>query len=176
MRSKFFKVALIKSGLAASALLLAGTASAQSTVSLTAAPQNGVMPDGTVVPMWGLSCGNNAALNATATAVLSGTTVGSITVNTAGSGYTTAPAVTLSGPPAGGTQATATATLTNGAVSGFTITSAGAGYTSAPTVTIGWPPWRIHEPITAVTGWPLISSSDAQRSAVTVFAYAWDAR
>ncbi len=103
MRTQLLKVGLIKSGLAVSALLLAGAACAQSTVSLTALPQSATMPDGTVVPMWGLSCGANAALNATGAAALSTTTAGtvsSITVTTAG-GYTTAPTVTLSAPPAG---------------------------------------------------------------------------
>jgi len=47
--------------------------------------------------------------------------VSSITINgTGGDGYTTAPAVTIEPPPAGGTQATATATVVNGVVTSFT--------------------------------------------------------
>ena len=54
-----------------------------------------------------------------------------------GSGYTTAPTVTITG--GGGTGATATAGLVGGAFNGLseiTITNGGTGYTSAPTVTI----------------------------------------
>ena len=51
-----------------------------------------------------------------------------------GSGYTSAPTVTITG--GGGSGATATATVVGGKVTGLTITSAGTGYTSAPTVTI----------------------------------------
>jgi autotransporter-associated beta strand protein len=51
-----------------------------------------------------------------------------------GSGYTSAPTVTISG--GGGTGATATATVLNGVVTGITITNIGSGYTNVPTVTI----------------------------------------
>jgi FtsP/CotA-like multicopper oxidase with cupredoxin domain len=64
--------------------------------------------------------------NASATATLSLT---SITVNLGGAGYSSAPAVVISG----GSGASATATLT---VTGLVLTSAGTGYTSAPTVSI----------------------------------------
>lgn len=66
----------------------------------------------------------------------------SIPVTTQGSGYTTAPAVTISG--GGGSGAAAVAVLGTGANAGkvvsFTITNPGKGYTSAPTVTIAAPP------------------------------------
>lgn len=66
-----------------------------------------------------------------------------IPVTTQGSGYTTAPAVTISAPAAGGVQATATAVLGTGANAGkvvsITITNPGTNYTSAPTVTIAAP-------------------------------------
>jgi len=56
MRTHFSKSSLIRSGLAASILLLAsGTSFAQS-VSLTAAPSQAVLPDGQSVPMWGYTC------------------------------------------------------------------------------------------------------------------------
>jgi hypothetical protein len=71
---------------------------------------------------------------ATATAVLSGTTVGSITVTNPGSGYTTAPTVTISG--GGGSGATATAVLSGTTVGSITVTNPGSGYTTAPTVII----------------------------------------
>lgn len=67
-----------------------------------------------------------------------------IPVTTQGSGYTTAPAVTIAAPPTGGAQATAVAVLGTGANAGkvvsITITNPGEGYTSNPTVTIGAPP------------------------------------
>ena len=64
-------------------------------------------------------------------------TVTGLTVGNAGSGYTAAPTVALTAPPAGGTQATATATVSSsGTITGFTLTSAGSGYITAPTATI----------------------------------------
>ena len=68
------------------------------------------------------------------TAVLTGTTVSSVTVAEAGSGYTVAPTVVLAG--GGGTGASYTATVSGGVITGFTRVSAGTGYTSAPTVVI----------------------------------------
>jgi len=53
-----------------------------------------------------------------------------------GSGYTLAPLVLISAPPAGGIQATATATISGGAVTGYTVVAAGAGYTTAPSVQV----------------------------------------
>jgi hypothetical protein len=53
-----------------------------------------------------------------------------------GKGYTTAPDVTLSAPPLGGTQATATAEITNGVVTSITIDDAGSGYTTPPEISI----------------------------------------
>jgi CO/xanthine dehydrogenase Mo-binding subunit len=61
-------------------------------------------------------------------------TITGINVTAAGSGYTSAPTVTLTG--GGGTGAAATATVTNGAITAFTLTSAGSGYTSAPVLTL----------------------------------------
>lgn len=67
-----------------------------------------------------------------------------IPVTTQGSGYTTAPAVTLSAPAAGGVQATAVAVLGTGANAGkvmsISVTNPGTNYTGAVTVTIGAPP------------------------------------
>ena len=63
--------------------------------------------------------------------------VSSITVNSGGTGFTSVPAVTITG--GGGSGATATANLTTG-VGSITVTSGGAGYTSAPTVTLSLPP------------------------------------
>ena len=88
MRFNTFKSFLIKSGLAASVLLLGGGV-AVAQVNLTAAPINSTLPDGSIVPMWGYSCGAlvtgatatcaasnpavvTAAANATTAAVMSG--------------------------------------------------------------------------------------------------------
>lgn len=60
------------------------------------------------------------------------TGVAGISVTSAGSGYATAPTVTLTG--GGGTGAAATALVSGGLVTGFTVTNAGTGYTSSPTV------------------------------------------
>jgi FtsP/CotA-like multicopper oxidase with cupredoxin domain len=57
----------------------------------------------------------------------------SIGVTSGGSGYTSPPAVTISG--GSGSGATAVATV-SGSLSGAAITSGGSGFTSAPTVTI----------------------------------------
>ena len=62
----------------------------------------------------------------------SGARVHSVTVSAGGTGYTSAPTVTLSG--GGGSGATATATVSGGAVTVVTITEEGNSYTSAPTV------------------------------------------
>jgi hypothetical protein len=69
--------------------------------------------------------------------ISNGGTVTAITRTAAGSGYTSAPTVTISAPTtAGGVQATATCTVTAGAVNTtFTITNAGSGYVEQPTVT-----------------------------------------
>ena len=75
---------------------------------------------------------SSGGATATATALLNGTGVNSVTVNNGGTGYTSAPTVALTG--GGGTGATATATIASGVVTSVTITNAGTGYTSAPTV------------------------------------------
>jgi hypothetical protein len=63
--------------------------------------------------------------------------VGKIALTARGSGYTSAPAVTISAPnQTNGTQATAEATITANAVTSIEIVEGGTGYTAAPTVTI----------------------------------------
>ena len=82
-------------------------------------------------------------------------TVGSLTANVAGgvvtglntvsggSGYTSAPTVSISAPPkigvGVGTTATATLSVSGGVITGSVITNAGLGYTVAPTVLISPP-------------------------------------
>lgn len=66
-------------------------------------------------------------------------TVTAITVNNAGTGYTTAPTVTISAPQvAGGIQATAVANLAGTSVTSAAISAGGSGYTAA-TVTFTAP-------------------------------------
>jgi hypothetical protein len=140
------KTTLNAAALVSAFLLLAGaTGFGQQVVNLTAGPATTSMPDGTVLPMWGYSCGT-AATGSTATcSPLSGSTsaaatgsLGGIYVLNGGSGYTTPPTVIIT-PAAGDTTgggAAATAVVSGGAVVGFNVTNHGAGYTAAPKVTI----------------------------------------
>jgi hypothetical protein len=73
-----------------------------------------------------------------ATAVLQPRSVASIAITSGGSGYTSAPVVTISG--GGGTGATAVSAISGGRVITISVTNAGSGYTSAPTVTIAASP------------------------------------
>ena len=72
--------------------------------------------------------------------ILYGNVIKHIAVTNGGSGYTSAPTVTING--GGGSGATAEATISDGSVTGITITSPGTltvggpYYTSAPTVTL----------------------------------------
>jgi len=61
-----------------------------------------------------------------------GSIVGTLSVTAGGSGFTSAPTVTISG--GGGQGAAAIALVSGGAVTALVITSRGWGYTSAPTV------------------------------------------
>jgi hypothetical protein len=64
-------------------------------------------------------------------------TVSSISIDNAGSGYTTAPTIAISAPDiVGGVQATATATTDGDEIDSITVTNGGTGYTAPPTVTI----------------------------------------
>jgi hypothetical protein len=97
--------------------------------------------DGTNTQLWPASPIPTATIGdigdgtgATANVTLS--SVGEVVSTTSlvgGSGYTTAPVVTISG--GGGFGATATASVTAGAVTGISIDDNGQGYTSIPTIT-----------------------------------------
>ena len=87
------------------------------------------------------------AIAASATANVISGSVSSITLTSAGGGYTTAPLVTLSAPQGSpGSQATATANISNGVITSITVNNGGSGYNTAPTVTIasGSAPFVIH--------------------------------
>ena len=63
----------------------------------------------------------------------------SIAIVDGGSGYTSAPVVTIASAPTSGTNAFAHAVITNGVVTNIIVDSAGTGYLSAPVVTIAPP-------------------------------------
>lgn len=97
-------------------------------------PITGPSVVGEPFPLGGNYPGAKAA--ATAVAVKNGSTIGSITVTAQGFGYTSTPAVTITG---AGTGATAVATITNGQVTAISVTAPGSGYTGTPTVTVAAP-------------------------------------
>jgi hypothetical protein len=77
MRIKYLKTTLKTAVLVAAALLLGtGTLKAQQQVNLTAGPTSLTMPDGSIIPMWGYSCG----------AAASGSTATCAALNTAAAG------------------------------------------------------------------------------------------
>jgi hypothetical protein len=87
----------------------------------------------------GILLGNNTTTvkrfwHNTAAASIFGGKVTGINMADGGSGYTSAPNVTISG--GGGIGATATATISGGKVSSITVVNSGSGYTSVPNVTI----------------------------------------
>ena len=65
-----------------------------------------------------------------------GQRVNNIEIDTAGSGYTVNPTVTIGAPPAGGVQALASAFIFNGKVVSIAVNEPGSGYTTAPAVSI----------------------------------------
>lgn len=138
----------LKAAVLGSFLLFAGVTGFAQVVNLAAGPATAAMPDGTIVPMWGYTCGAAAAGSAATCAPLSGSTsaaatgsLGGIYVLNGGSGYTSTPNVTIT-PAAGNTPTTpamATAIVNGGQVVGFNVTNHGAGYTAAPTIMIDAP-------------------------------------
>ena len=84
-----------------------------------------------------------------ATAQLDNGFVVGATVTSGGSGYTTSPAVSITG--GGGSNATAIATVSGGAVTKITITSAGIGYINTPAIIIAPPP--------ANALWPMVTQA-----------------
>jgi hypothetical protein len=85
---------------------------------------------------WNETTGNPGSPAAATATIISGFVVGA-TVTSGGSGYTSPPAVSITG---NGTGAAATATVSSGAVSEITITNAGSGYTTGATISIAPPP------------------------------------
>jgi hypothetical protein len=117
---------------------------------------------------WSQSVGNPGA-GATATAnTIVGFVIGA-TITNGGSGYTTAPTVTISG---NGTGAAATATLTDGVVTGINVTSAGSGYTTGATITIAPPviPFRVEYSSNTITA-TYASAPTAGRTIAATYRY-----
>jgi hypothetical protein len=112
---------------------------------------NGTNFNGTGQFEFALVTSTNTSTQATATAVMGGASpyefVENLNLTYGGSGYVTAPSVTITG--GGGSGALARATITGGVVNGLSIISPGSGYTSTPTVTIAAPP----PDITYTTHW-----------------------
>ena len=71
---------------------------------------------------------------AVATTTINGGSVTAINLIGGGSGYTTAPVISFTAPPTGGTAPTATASITGGVVTTITLNTSGSGYSSAPAV------------------------------------------
>ncbi len=93
----------------------------------------------TVAVLMSLSIGRAfAGEPATAVATITAGFVTGITVTSGGSGYTSEPAVTLSG--GGGSGATAKAILSGDKVALTLVLTAGSGYSTAPTVVVEAPP------------------------------------
>ena len=69
--------------------------------------------------------------------VVSVGSIGTVAFSSTGSGYTSAPTITISAPnDPNGVQAQAQATVANGVITSVTVTNAGSGYNAAPTVTV----------------------------------------
>jgi len=87
--------------------------------------------------------------------------LGTVTVNSAGSGYSStaaAPAVTVGAPDIdGGTQAAVTVTLSGGAITAVAVSSGGSGYSTAPSVTLSAPSGGTGATFTTVLSAPTIS-------------------
>ncbi len=80
---------------------------------------------------------SDTGVSAVATATVSRGAVTGVSLTSGGSGYTSAPPITLAG--GGGSGATAVATIAGGVVTGIILLNPGTGYTSAPTVIFGTP-------------------------------------
>ena len=107
----------------------------------------------------GMSRLANFGLTAAPTLATATGSVTSITI-TQGAGYTTAPSVTFSAPPAGGVQALGHAVL-SGSTLAIVLDNPGEGYTTAPTVTLTGGGFTTAATATAaVTPYSLIAGTD----------------
>lgn len=79
------------------------------------------------------------------------TIAGGVTITNPGSGYSSAPTVTVAAPPSG-RRATVAAVVSGGSVVALTITDPGMGYTSPPAITIAPPPSGVQATATTILG------------------------
>jgi phage tail sheath protein FI len=128
--------------------------------------------EGTVGPFaakYAGAAGNSLKVSVADLGNFTATSVASITVTDGGSGYTSAPTVTISDAPAGGSNAAAIADLNGGStVDSITVTYPGAGYLTAPTVTIsGGGGTLATATATLSTAWTYASNFDYTPSTTT---------
>ena len=103
----------------------------------------------------------NTAVTATGAPIITSGFVTGATVTSGGSGYTTAPAVTVN--DATGSGAVITATVSNGAVASLLVQNAGHSYSPSATLTIGAPPSNAYQVLSGVnyfTGLNAFTSSN----------------
>ncbi len=82
--------------------------------------------------------GQDAAVTATATAAVNAGAITSVTITEQGAGYTSVPAIAVTG-GGGGTGAILTAVVVDGKIVAITITNGGSGYVSVPTLAVAAP-------------------------------------
>ena len=106
------------------------------TATVVAPPAGTNLP---IVPYVFLNASNQNVVGGTTATGTATVASGAVTAIAAsgGSGYTSAPTVSLAG--GGGAGAAAYATIASGAVTGVVVINGGSGYTSAPTVTLSAP-------------------------------------
>ncbi len=143
MKNRVLKVSTALALLAFSLTHINSNALAQSTTFTYQGrvTDNGTSFNGTGQFQFALVTSTNASA---ATAAASPPASGSITainVTDGGNGYTSPPAVNITG--GGGSGATAAASISGGAVTQITVTHGGSGYTSAPTVTVAPPSTQV---------------------------------
>jgi len=101
----------------------------------TSAPSVTISPVG-VTALGTVARGTRATAEAGGGNLSGGNLTGNANITNAGSGYQTAPQITVSG--GGGTGGTATATVANGQIQSIVL-SGGTGYTTAPTLVVAQP-------------------------------------
>ncbi len=91
-----------------------------------------IIPESVYNPAFGTNNGDTYVRIQDTNISLGGSSMLSLTLNNGGSGYTSAPGVTLTG--GGGSNAFATTTLSPSSLTNLSLTAGGSGYTSAPGV------------------------------------------
>lgn len=117
------------------ALTVNGVTVPTASLAIVAAPPNGTATVNGATLLYTPNAGFTGSGSFTYTGTANVNAVASTAITAGGTGYTSAPAVAFSAPPAGGTLATGTATFAAGAVTGITLTNPGAGYLSPPAIT-----------------------------------------